>query len=204
MGDHDSTAFGAVELPRPRVLPSRDRRRHRALTGTSGLLLFVCMFLPAVEGCDRPLVPLDAPAFWAPYLYGLVFAFAALARTRRGLVGALYALRALSLIVIAAGFGIAIAAGPSGVFLVLYGMILLATTGWSGVSERRVAATAVTIAATSSVWFALWSCMPAALLGLKLSLASALGLLAGSLVWIGETRRSCRIARLPSAILRDS
>lgn len=203
MGDHD-TAFGAVELPRPRVLPARDRRRHRLLTGTSGLLLFVCIFLPAVEGCDRAVVPLEAPAFWPPYLYGLVFAFAALVRTRRGVVGATYALRALSLIVIGGGVVIAITAGPGGAFLVLYGSIMLAATGWGGASEQRLAATALAIASTSSVWFAMWACTPAALLGVELSLASALGLLVGSLAWIREAHRSGRRAPIPVAVLRDS
>lgn len=203
MGDPD-IATGAVELPRVRVAPARDRRRHRLLTGTSGVLLFACLFLPAVEGCDRPIVPLDAPAFWPPYLYGLVFAFAALVRTRRGLVGAIYALRALSLIVIGGGIAIAIAAGPGGAFVVVYGSLLLATTGWTGASEHRLAMTAIATASTSSVWFAMWSCTPAALLGVKLSLASALGLLVGSLAWIREARTSPRASPLPPAILRES
>lgn len=203
MGD-DTAGVGAVELPRLRGVVARDRRRHRLLTGTSGMLLFVCMFLPAVEGCDRPIVPLDTPPFWPPYLYGLVFAFAALARTRRGIVGATYALRALSTMVIAGGFATTIFAGPGGAFIVVYGSILLATTGWTGASEHRLAATAVAIASTSSVWFAMWSVTPSALLGVKLSLASTLGLLAGGLVWSREARGSLRAAPLPAAILHDS
>lgn len=208
MGDHDgivAPAVGAVELPPLHRTRTRDRRRHRALTGLSGLLLFVCMFIPAVEGCDAPVVPLDTPALWPPYLYGIVFACSALVRTRRGIIGVTLALRALAIVVMLGGILYMIVAVPAGAFLVAYGSILLAMIGWQGCSEVRIAATAVAIASTSSVWFALWSCVPGALLGVKLSLASAGGLLLGSMAWARATLASHRErpSLLPTAILRD-
>lgn len=171
------------------------------LTGTSGLLLFACMFMPAVEGCNQPVVPLDMPPFWAPYLYGLVFAFAALVRTGRGLVGATWALRALAVLVTLAGFAFAFVAPPIGIFLICFGSILVTTIGWHGVSERRLAATAIVVAATSSLWFLLWTMTPAALLGVKLSLGSALGMFAGSVQWLADTRWPARPPRVPPAIV---
>lgn len=207
-GDHDGIvardARGAIaiDLPSlPRRVPRGDRRRHRLVTGTSGLLLFVCLFMPAIDGCNGPVVPLDTPAFWPPYLYGFVFAFAALVRTRRGLIGATIALRTLAVMVILGGFVFALFSVPLGAFQIVYGMILLSAIGWTGYSEHRLAATAIAIASTSAVWFALWAATPAALLGVKLSLASALGLLVGSMLWMREAAFGHRTARIPSALV---
>lgn len=55
------------------------RRRGRLFAVPSGLLLFVCMFLPIVESCGEPVYPYEVPPACLPYVIGLVVALRALA-----------------------------------------------------------------------------------------------------------------------------
>lgn len=190
----------AVEAPVRVVRPRSAPRRHRWLTGTSSLALFVCLFVPAVDGCSTPIVPLDAPPFWVPYLFGGAFVVAALARTRLGYSIATLAVRLLAWLVIVGGLSMLGVAPALGVIELALGLLFLAAIGWRGSSEHRLALALVAVGATSSLWFALWSLTPGALLGVYLSLASALGLFVGGLVWFAELEPLAP-GRLPPAVI---
>lgn len=165
------------------------------ITGPFGLLLFACMFLPAVRACDAPVYPIEVPTFLPPYLFGGVLAIAAVTLSVRGLRAAIIVLRAITVATLVAGAVTMFEESPlAGAIEMSAGVLLLAAIGWRSRSERRAAATAVTIGAITTPWFAMWVVDRAALIGVYLSLAGALGLLVGGLVWLGETKATAEPA----------
>ena len=193
-------AVSAVELSDVRSYAAQ--RRHRPLTGTAGILLFTCMFLPALRGCgDTTVMPLELPPFLPPYLYGLLFAFAAQARTRRALVASVVALRLLATLVACAGFVVFLVAPAVGIVELSVGLVLIAAVGGRGYAERRLAWSAAIMGAVCTLWFGLWALSTDALAGVYLSLGSSVALFAGGLVWSFEVARSPEQPRMPHAIL---
>jgi hypothetical protein len=182
MGDSTS----AVEPPPPRVEPELPKRRHRRITGPAGLLLFVCMFLPAVKGCNSPVYPLEVPMFLPPYVYGLVFALGAATVSVRGMRRTLTALRIVTLLTILGSGVTALMAPPLGMAEMFAAAIVLAFAGWTK-EERRAAACAIAVGVFCTLWFGLWCTTSDALIGVYLSLVGAVGLLVGGFVWLGET-----------------
>jgi hypothetical protein len=183
MGPYSS----AVDVPRPRVDLELGRRRHRRITGPSGALLFVCLFLPAVKGCNEAVYPMSMPMFWHPYIYGLALALGSATVTVRHLHYTVLALRILAwLTVIGSAFLIVVAGGIALVELVV-GVLLLGAIGRRGCSERRVALTTIAIGALGLLWFGLWVVTPDAMIGVYVSAFASVGLLGGGLVWLGET-----------------
>ena len=175
----------AVEAPLVRWVPARRVRRHRRVVGLSGILLFACMFLPALDACGT-VQPYDVPPLAPPYLYGLVFALIALARTPRGLLRGVVALRVLAVLVAIAGSGMIAIAPELGIPELALGVALLLIVGLARTTEPRVAASVVVIAAVSTLWFGLWCLDDSALVGVYLSLASSAGLLVGGVLWCRE------------------
>jgi hypothetical protein len=184
--DH-GVSSSAVDLPRPiLVVPQVGRRRHRRITGTAGLLLFVCLFLPAVKGCNETVYPISMPLVIHPYVYGIVFALGAGTLSVRGLRHTIDALRALAYLTIAFGV-VLVPVRPGTAMLELFaGAALLALIGRSGYSERRAALTAIALGVVSLLWFGLLAATAVALVGIYLSVAAAIGLLVGGLVWLAE------------------
>ncbi len=213
MGEVTSAIARAIDVPesdwvagrgdhKPLTLVGTGTRRHRPLTGTAGILLFICMFLPALRGCGASTItPLDAPPFLPPYLYGLAFAALAMARTPRHLLAGVVALRLLATVVAFAGFVVFLVAPSIGIVELFVGLALIATIGLDGVSEARVALTALILGLVSVAWFGLWCTSEDVLIGVQLSLASSIALTAGSLVWLHEVWTSPPIS-VPRAVLR--
>jgi hypothetical protein len=202
MGEFSGSAVGAVEPPHARVLPVSGTRRHRPLTGTAGILLFVCMFMPAMRGCgESAVLPLDVPPFLPPYLYGLVFAFVAMTRSPKGVMAGIVALRLLATGVAFAGFVVFLIAPSVGIVELSVGIVLLATVGSRGFTEHRLALTALIMGAVCTLWFGLWSATADALLGVHLSLASSIGLFLGGGFWFIELLMHPP-ARMPIAVAR--
>ena len=177
----------AVDVPRPRVELELGKRRHRRITGVSGVVLFVCLFLPAVKGCNETVYPMSMPMFWHPYIYGLVIALGTVTVTVRHLHYTVLALRILAwLTVIGSAFLIVFAGGVALVELIV-GALLLGAIGKRGCSERRVALTTIAIGAISLLWFGLWVATPDAMVGVYVSAFASVGLLGGGLVWLAES-----------------
>lgn len=181
----DLPATTAVEPPLVRIAPGTRIRRHRRVTALSGILLFACLFLPAVDACG-PVMPYQLPPVVPPYVFGLVFALIAIAQTDRGLRRGIVALRAVSAITAAAGVVVMPVVPEIGIPELILGVGLLLVIGLWRTSERRVAAAAIASAAVSALWFGLWCFDDGALIGVYLSVVSSAGLLLGAVMWRGE------------------
>lgn len=176
-----------VDLPRAEVHVELGRRRHRKLTVPAGVLLFLCLFLPAVKGCNsEPVYAIEMPYFWHPYLYGAVLAGAALAATQRALVRAVLAVRVLALIELVGSVFMILVSGGLGVIMTAIAAVQLAIIGVRGTSEKRLAGSGIVISVVSMLWFGLWSGSAGALVGIYVSLVGSIFLLAGSLHWLSE------------------
>src|SRR4051812_32980624 len=119
----------AVDLPRPRVELELGRRRHRRITVPSGLVLFLCLFLPAVKGCNEPVYPITLPMLWHPYLYAVVIAVGTLFPTVRSIRRTVIALRVLAWLTILGSAALATFAGAIAFLELLAGGVLLAAIG---------------------------------------------------------------------------
>ena len=180
--DPVETVATAIEPPLVPSVSTTRIRRHRRLTGLSGILLFACLFLPAIDACGA-VQPYELPPLAPPYLYGLVFAPA---RTPRGLAHGIVALRVLAVLVVVSGVLVAAIVPEVGLPEVAVGIVLLLIVGLARTSEPRVAASAIAVALVSALWFSVWCLDDSALLGVYLSLASAVGLALGGLLWWRE------------------
>ena len=188
----------AVELPPRTVELELGRRWHRKITGPAGLLLFLALFLPAMSD-DRDL-PLFIPLAWPPYVYGLLFALAASAHTRRGMVRAFDALRFANAGIFSLACLFAFLFAPIGLLFVIPPGVCFAALGWRARSERRAALCAICVGALCTLAFGTMIDVFAGI-GIYLAELGSIGLLVGGLVWLFEASSAAPLA-LPSAIAR--
>jgi hypothetical protein len=203
MDDPGCRSAAAVEPPRPRVELELGPRRHRILTAPSGLLLFVCLFLPAVKDCGNPVYPLQVPMFLPPYFYGLAFAFAAATLTARGMRNAIVAIRVVTLLTLAGSVVLLFLSPAVGIIELVISAFIFAGIDTNGHSEHRAAVAVTSVGAICTLWFGLWASTADALLGVDLSLCASIGLLVGGLVWLAETsHQPMPLIILPRAVAR--
>ncbi len=175
-----------IEAPPLRIVVPVGRRRHRFFTAPSGLLLFVCLFLPAVDSCGTSVVPIEMPYFWHPYVFGLAFAVAAAGVTAGWARTTTTMLRVLAGITVAGGVVLLGLNIGMGVIEIVMGIVFLAAIGTRGHSERRSAITAIIVGVACTLWFGMWCGSTDALYGVYLSLFASIFLLAGALLWLSE------------------
>jgi hypothetical protein len=192
--DEIATVATAVETPLVRIAPGTRIRRYRRVTAVSGVVLFVCMFMPAVDACG-PVSPYQVPPVLPPYIYGLVFALIALSQTPRALRSAAVALRAISIAVAILGGFVMLIVPEIGVLELGFGATVLLLVGVSRTTEPRMAVGAIAVAAVASLWFTVWCFDRTAMFGVYASLASSLGLLVGAVLWRREVAQRPADAR---------
>lgn len=193
--------------------PPTAKRRHRLISAPSGLVLFVCLFLPAVKSCDKPVYPLELPPVWPPYVLGLLIAITVLVRGR-GLRAMILALRIVLLVTIGGIAVLALVVLVEGrahnliPFAALAGMValLLAITRLRGRDELAGARAVIATGVLGITWFGLWTVGDAdeVLYGIYVSVAASFGLFLGGIEWRREILRDHEPApSLPSAVVRD-
>ena len=204
MSEEGSSSF-PVELEPP---PPPAPRRHRLITAPSGVVLFACLFLPAVEVCGSPAYPFEAWPVAAPYLLGLVVAILALVRGARARSGLVLAARLLVWVTVVGWtiYLVGVAASRRGE--VVPGLVWCAVAGvilWMfGVGRRDEAAAARTTIATAvvcSVFFGVL-CVTSPLYGVYVSCAATVGILVGGLEWRRELLRDQPARSVPGARIR--
>lgn len=176
--------------------PVRGRRQRRFALPT-GVVLALTIFLPAVRGCSKDdiIYPIQLPMFWTPYVLGAIVAALALCHTERGLRGWLIAAQVV--IGVTAG-GMALATkGRDGIDLLLglafVGVGAAVVALWRvGRPERRAADVAIVTGALSAIWFGLWAFDPDGLIGVDVSFAASLAMVAAGFDWRFELMRAAR------------
>ena len=179
----------------------RTARRARGLALPTGVVLALCIFLPALRVCGSPTYPITMPPFWSPYLLGVGIAWLAGARTLRGAAAALVFVKAL-IVLTAVGWGVVAASSmeglPIGLAFFAIGALFLAVTRRGPIEERAARAT-IGAAVICTAWFATLAFDPDGMWGAWISFGASLALVVLGLEW----RRRARLERdepVPRAI----
>ena len=194
----------AVELEPPPT----PRRRHRWISLPSGVLLFVCLFLPAVKSCGEPVYPFELAPLTTPYLLGLLVALVALMTAPGAVSKVVWIARALMWATVI-GWTLFLLAQVldegDAYFMPLFtavpGAVVLAIFGRGKRDERAATRMALGTAVLGIGWFGMWCFDGSALIGVYLSAAASVGLFIGALEWRREIARDEPSYGAPRAIV---
>jgi len=187
----------------PDMTPTVPRRKRLALP--FGVVLALCIFMPALRVCGTPTYPISMPPFWSPYVLGALVAALAAARTRGGMRGLVIAIASV-VAVTAFGWGVvamsSIEGAAIGVAILAFGVAFVVTVRKGPVEERAARAT-IGVGIMCTPWFTLLAFDPDGMWGAWVSLVASLALIFAGLDW----RRRLRLARadqdaIPRAIAR--
>lgn len=202
---NDVTDGGGDSTP---VLDDDERptvARRRRLPLPAGVVLALCIFLPALRVCGSPTYPITMPPFWSPYVLGALVAVMAAARSPRVMEGVRVAISVI-VVLTALGFGVltigTIEGSPIGLALFAFAVVFVAIAR-HGEPELRAAHATIGVGVGCTPWFALLAFDPDGMWGAWISLGASLALIVGGLEW----RRQVRLARVdpvPRAIARTA
>jgi hypothetical protein len=171
----------------------RTARRARGLALPAGVVLALCIFLPALRVCGSPTYPIAVPPFWSPYVLGVGVAWLAGARSLRGAAAALVFVKVVMLLTVV-GWGVVASASldglPFGLAFFAIGALFFAVTHGGPVEERAARATIAT-GVLCTAWFAMIAFDPDGMIGAWISFGASLALVVLGLEW----RRRARLER---------
>jgi hypothetical protein len=184
--------------------------RRRSALGVSGWLLFACLFLPTLRVCGDPMMPVQFPPVYGPYIGGLMIGFlgfAVLLRTRRGLfigLSTLYlgsAFTALVVVIGETGGTVAGVLAAAVLFAVLFFAVKkIANVRWS---ERAISIGCIVHGMVALGWSSLLAFDPDGMWGAMVSLGAASLMLFASIGYAvsaaAEARRATEPVKLPTA-----
>jgi hypothetical protein len=174
-------------------------KRTRGVLGGSGVLLFVCMFLPAVKVCDQPRYPTQAPLLCVPYEFGLACAIVAVTIATYPHV-ARWAMRAAAASLIFTGSAII---EPVGAVPIVFGATMLWVIGGRRVEiERGLAGATMAMGVAFTMWFFVLA-IDDAMYGVALSLAGTIGILTAGAKWVFDLGPERAEPTIPRATARE-
>lgn len=193
--------------------PRARGRVHRWLGVPGSVLLLLALFLPAVEVCGDPMIPLAFPPVIPPYLFGGAAIGAYLAMSPRalrawGIVVRVFGALTLALVGYVAHAGAFEGNTPLVVAIAAFWLAVVQfalTLRGDRPAEQRVARAIAIPAFACVVWFGLFLFEEDALWGITVSFVASILVLAGAIWWELDVRaEAARVARdpMPRAIAR--
>jgi hypothetical protein len=160
----------------------------RSFTAIPGVVLLICLVLPAMRVCGHPELPIEFPPCYAAYLGGIGVIIMALARGRRGLIVGASLPPTLAILTLGGWFALATKSpaapvvGLATVWLAVMAPFAIARRPVT--SERLMACMALLQGLGSTAWAALIATDKDAMWGADVTLAAGIALIIGAVAWL--------------------